>query len=448
MFGFTGLWINVGFYLLGASIVAVVGPRLSRAADRVGSVTGMGQSVAGALLLGASTSLPGLIVTFRAALNGRANLAVANAVGGIAAQTLFIALADVALRSGTIEEEDTLTASLLQSTVLMALLTLVLIAMLQPIYSLYGSVHPVSLIVIAGVILGFYTIQQARKHPSWQARDSNSGSGSSQAQGGSGHGSAARSGGGGSGLGSNGSKSSSESGSSKSGSNRSKPIVETLAVTTENRIFSIPIWEREYSARVVKPARSDRSQSDGDESSSSSQSGRQSAGSQSGSDSQSGSKNQLFAKYAGFVLFIAIAGYLISGAAGTIITQTGLPPVVMGLTFTAIATSLPELVTAVSSARRDQVGLAIGDIVGGNAFDTIMIAIADLVFVTGPIYLAVTSVVQLITAIAILMTAVLAAGFVRRDRANLASIGVESYIIGIIYVLGVTAVLIGTVFTL
>ena len=47
----------------------------------------------------------------------------------------------------------------------------------------------------------------------------------------------------------------------------------------------------------------------------------------------------------------------------------------IGLTVVALGTSLPELVTAVTAARRGNTGIAIGNIVGSNIF--------NILFVTG-----------------------------------------------------------------
>lgn len=44
----------------------------------------------------------------------------------------------------------------------------------------------------------------------------------------------------------------------------------------------------------------------------------------------------------------------------------GVPPLVIGLTVVALATSLPELATAVSSARRNVSDLSVGNVVGAN----------------------------------------------------------------------------------
>lgn len=368
--GYASLKINAGIFLAAAVAIAIVGPRLSDAADSVGAATGLGQTLAGALLLGASTSLPGLIVSFQNAYVGRATLAVANSLGGIAAQTLFIALADVALRSDTLEHRDTLAASLLQSAILVSLLALLLIGMLRPKTEILGLVHPVSLGVIAGVVLGFRSVQKTRKHPTWRARGENGGPNSS----------------------------------GRNGSNGGE------TQTDENGHTRTP------------------SDSDG--------------GAESGD--RSGSNGRLYARYGAYVTVVGISGYLISTAAGTIVSQTGVSSVAMGLTLTAIATSLPELVTAVASVRRDAVALAIGDIVGGNAFDTIMVALADVAYVNGSIFRAVGYDIPFIATITLLMTGVLAAGLVRRDRSGLANIGVESYLLVAVYLVGVLAVLRGT----
>jgi cation:H+ antiporter len=86
--------------------------------------------------------------------------------------------------------------------------------------------------------------------------------------------------------------------------------------------------------------------------------------SEDGQGRQGKSKGRLFARYGVYVVAVGVSGYLISGSTSAIISQTGLSPVVAGLTLTAVVTSLPELVTAVSSVRRGAV--AIGDIVGGT----------------------------------------------------------------------------------
>lgn len=72
-----------------------------------------------------------------------------------------------------------------------------------------------------------------------------------------------------------------------------------------------------------------------------------------------------------------------------------------------------------------------------------MIAFADAAYGGSAIYAVVTPNVTFIVAVAILMTAVLAVGLIRRERKGFGNIGVESYLIAAIYVAGIGVVLIG-----
>jgi len=51
----------------------------------------------------------------------------------------------------------------------------------------------------------------------------------------------------------------------------------------------------------------------------------------------------------------------------------GVPEVVVGLTLVAIGTSLPELAATLAAVRRNNIGLAVGGVVGSNIFNTLLI---------------------------------------------------------------------------
>ena len=81
------------------------------------------------------------------------------------------------------------------------------------------------------------------------------------------------------------------------------------------------------------------------------------------------------------LLFILIGGILVvkgsdfavSGASA-IARYFGMSERFIGLTIVAFGTSLPELVTSLQAARKDHVGIAIGNIVGSNIFNILFIA--------------------------------------------------------------------------
>ena len=84
-----------GLFVSCAGIVAVFGVRMARAARYLARRIGLGEVPVGGVLVGAATSVSGITTSVTAAWSGHAGLAVGNARGGIAAQTAFLAIADI-----------------------------------------------------------------------------------------------------------------------------------------------------------------------------------------------------------------------------------------------------------------------------------------------------------------------------------------------------------------
>jgi len=109
---------------------------------------------------------------------------------------------------------------------------------------------------------------------------------------------------------------------------------------------------------------------------------------------------------------------------------------VVGELFTAISTSLPELVTSIAAVRQGALTLAVGDIIGGNSFDVLFIAFADMAYRQGSIYHALTQSQSFIIALTILMTGILLLGLLRREKHGIGNIGFESFSILLLYIGG------------
>ena len=79
------------------------------------------------------------------------------------------------------------------------------------------------------------------------------------------------------------------------------------------------------------------------------------------------------------ILLVAGAAVIAVGANllvdnGTLIAQAlGVPESVIALTFVALGTSLPELVTSVVASRKGENGLALGNVIGSNIFNILMV---------------------------------------------------------------------------
>lgn len=86
------LTLSIVLFVGAAVAIGLIGTRLTGVADTLADRTGLGEALVGAVLLGASTSLSGIVTSVTAAYVGSAELAISNAVGGIAAQTVFLAV--------------------------------------------------------------------------------------------------------------------------------------------------------------------------------------------------------------------------------------------------------------------------------------------------------------------------------------------------------------------
>jgi len=167
-----GVWslpVAVAALLASAGVLIVAGTRFTRVVDVLADRLGIGEALAGAVLLGATTSLPGLIVTTLAAARGEADLAVSNALGGIAAQTLFLAVADLSYRRANLEHAAASLPNLLQTMILVSLVAMVLLARAGPAIAPFG-VHPMSLALPLVYGYGLVLTKRTRDDPMWRPR--------------------------------------------------------------------------------------------------------------------------------------------------------------------------------------------------------------------------------------------------------------------------------------
>lgn len=75
----------------------------------------------------------------------------------------------------------------------------------------------------------------------------------------------------------------------------------------------------------------------------------------------------------GLLLLIAASRLVVWGAIG-IATTLGVSDLIIGLTVVAIGTSLPELAAGISAVRKNEHDLALGNIIGSNLFNTLLVA--------------------------------------------------------------------------
>lgn len=322
-------------FLACAGVIGICGVLMTGRADTLADRTGLGEAMVGAIILGAATSLSGTVVSVTAALDGRASLAFSNSVGGIAAQTAFLAIADMAFRRANLEHAAAEATNLIQGVLLIALLGLPLIAMTAPEVTIW-AVHPVSFAIPLVYLGGLAVARQVREEPMW------------------------------------------------------------TPVETED-------------------TRSDTPEDDEDP------------------ETDRKSTARLFAEFAALMMVMGIAGWLIARSGSALIDRIGLSASLVGALMTAVATSLPELVTTVAAVRRGALQLAVGGIIGGNMFDTLFLTLSDAAYRDGSLYHAVTGQDYFWVAIGILMTSVLLAGLITRERHGPIRMGIDSLALLAVY---------------
>lgn len=319
-------------FAVATAVVGATGVRLARVVDHLADRTGLGEALAGALLLGAATSLSGLIVSVVGAAEGNASLAVSNSLGGIAAQTAFLAVADLAYRRGNLEHAAASMSNVFNSLLMIILLGIVLIGVSGPEATVLG-VHPVTPLLVAAYVYGVRISREAGEAQMWQP------------------------------------------------------------VRTEETVVDEP-----------------RPEAHGE------------------------STGRMWVSFFVLGAVLSAAGWAVGRSGLSIIAATGLSATLVGTFFTAVSTSLPELVTSVAAVRAGAPTLAIGGIVGGNTFDVLFIAVSDGVYREGSIYSAVAETDVFVIGWTLVLVSIAGAGLVRRERER--GIGFEGVAILVVYLAG------------
>ncbi|WP_308128042.1 sodium:calcium antiporter [Modestobacter italicus] len=326
-----GVWPLLPSVLLLAAMALVIvfaGVRLTRVADELADRTGLGDAVGGALLLGAVTSLPGIVTTATGALEGDPGFGLANPIGGVAIQTVWLAIADLVYRRANLEHAAASLENVMQSLLLVALLAVPVMAYATPGLRL-GWIHPLTLLIPALYAYGLVLLRRMHDHPMW--------------------------------------------------------IPTHTSATVEEDPEEEP---------------SDRS------------------------------TRRLWALLASLGLVVGASGWVIGQAGLGVVQATGLPSGVVGFTLTTAVTSLPELVVLITAVRMGALTLGVGNVIGGNVFDTLMIAVADVAYTDGPVYRDAGPISLVLLGGTVLLTTVLTAGLVMRDRKG---IGFEGVLLPLIY---------------
>lgn len=327
--------VSLAVFLSGALLTALLGIRLSRAGDALADRTGMGEALFGAVLFGGMISLSGIVMTATAASDGHASLAYSNAVGGVAAQILALAIADLVYQGANLEHAAASMPNAMTAVVLSCLLCVVLLASQAPALT-FAGVNVFSVVLVGVYLFGLHLVRSTGLDPQWEAK------------------------------------------------------------RTRDTVLDEP-----------RP-RSDRS------------------------------TRSLWLDFVVSGLVVAGSGWAIARAAEAIVERAGLDASLVGAVFMGAVNAVPETVTAIAAVRTGAVTLAVGGVLGGNAFDVLNVAIGDAFYRGGSLYHAADRDDLAVTITSLLMTLIVLAGMLRREREGPFGVGFEGVSLLVVYAAMVT----------
>ena len=134
-------------------------------------------------------------------------------------------------------------------------------------------------------------------------------------------------------------------------------------------------------------------------------------------------------------LLTLIAGVGLEVSGNAIAKQIGMTGVLFGATILAAATSLPEVSTGIASIKLKDYQMAMSDIFGGNAFLPVLFLVATVISGKSVLPQAHKTDIYL-TALAILLTIIYICGLIFRPRKQILLMGVDSFLVLIVYIIG------------
>lgn len=166
---FSSLFPSIIAFAAASVVIVLAGSRLSRYADTLADRTGLGEALFGVLLLAGVTSLPDFAATLTAAVDSRPDLAMSNVMGSMAVNLMFLGVADIVYRTANLEHASASAVNLMLAILLIVLLTLPLLAIFMPAFTLLG-IHPITPVIIIAYLFGLHLVRRTQEKPMWFPR--------------------------------------------------------------------------------------------------------------------------------------------------------------------------------------------------------------------------------------------------------------------------------------
>lgn len=166
------LWSLLVVFAGCAAVIWFAGIRLSVTTDVLDERLHLGSALGGLVVLGVATNLPELVITVTAAASGSVQIAVGNVLGGIALQTVVIAVLDLVGRRARGAPPLTYRAASLtlvvEALVVLGVLAIVLAGTQLPAGLSLLRVTPEAALIALAWVAGLLLIRRARTGLPWR----------------------------------------------------------------------------------------------------------------------------------------------------------------------------------------------------------------------------------------------------------------------------------------
>lgn len=143
----------------------------------------------------------------------------------------------------------------------------------------------------------------------------------------------------------------------------------------------------------------------------------------------------------GLAAFVTlVAGVALEQSGDGLASAWGINGVIFGATILAAVTALPEISTGIRAVRLGKVGLAMGDIFGGNSVQITLFLVADIL-AGKPVLTSVSNNSMWLGGMGLVVTAIFTMGLLFRPKHKVLGLGPDSWFVLVAYALGIWGLL-------
>ena len=145
---------------------------------------------------------------------------------------------------------------------------------------------------------------------------------------------------------------------------------------------------------------------------------------------------QVILRYAAAAAVVVAAGVWLPYIAESMAVQMDWHQTFVGTLMVALVTSVPEMVVTVAALRLGALDMAIGNLLGSNLFNVMILAVDDIAYLDGPLLSAVSPIHAASALSAMMMTGIAIVGLLYRPRTRvLRTVGWASIVLFAVYLL-------------